>query len=257
MRCVRSRGQRRLALSLLCASLLASGSCGEDDAAGRLTGVLSSEALLDGEPAHGGDRIPFGAVVTTNPSGVAEFSLGAGRLACRLRQSSEVHVGEAADAPVVFVVGNFMCRSEVADEDRPRLEAAGKIVEVGRANVNVEVTEAVAVVRNTEGDVTVDDVPLDAGDEIPIDQSTGELGPTAPIAPGIIPDDAQEVFESLDASLSTSDGTDTDPPAEEQNDDSTDPSETEPSTEGQDEPTSDPAEESSEVETDGTDPSGE
>jgi hypothetical protein len=249
MHCARSRFRRSLTL-LLGASLLASGSCGDDDEAGKLIAVRSTEAWLDDAPAASGDGISFGAVLETNRSGVADFELGSGRLACRLQQSGEIRVGQRADAPIVFVVGSLLCSSKVTDENRPRLEAAGRIVEVGQASVNVElVEEGPVVVRNAEGDVTVDDVPLEAGDEIPIDQETGEMGPPVPIA---LPPGAQEVLKALDASLPSSNETETVATTEEQTEEPTDPTETETTTEELTEETTDPTEETTEVGTDGT-----
>jgi hypothetical protein len=189
MRYVPSRGPRTLGL-FFGALLLTGGSCGEDDDAGELRSVLSSTTWLDGEHASGGDRIPFGAVVETDQSGIADIILGSGRLRCRIRQDSEIRLGQGGHPRLELVVGRVACRSGATGGDREQLEAAGTVVEVGQADVDVRINAQGAVVGNVGGDVTVGDLPLADREQVQIDGATGALGPTLPIAPDALPDEA-------------------------------------------------------------------
>jgi hypothetical protein len=193
MRYVPSRGPRTLGL-FLCGLLLTGGSCGEHGDAGVLTGVLSSTTWLDGEHASGGDRIPFGAVLETDRSGIANIVLGTGRLSCRILQDSEIRLGQGARPRLELVAGRLACRSGATGEDREQLEAAGTVVEVGRADVDVRINEQGAVVGNVGGDVTVGDLPLADREQVEVDGTTGALGPTGPIAPDAL---SAEAFDEI------------------------------------------------------------
>jgi hypothetical protein len=236
MRCVHS-DVRQSAAFLFWILLIFGGSCGQAGDAGEMVRVWSNTALLDDAKATSGNRIPFGAVLVTDESGVAQFRLRAGSLGCRLREGGEVRIGQQPDAPTVLVAGNLLCSSTGTEQNRPKLDVAGKIVEVGQAHVHMEITDTAAEVGNAEGDVTVDDIQLGAGEQVTIDKETGAVGTPKPIPPGALPSDAGEMFDALEKSLLSSKDAENEPPEEEPADDPPDDEETKPPKE---EPTDDP-----------------
>lgn len=103
---------------------------------GVVVAVLNQQTLIDGVRAAGGDGIPAGAVVSTDPNGAARLSLE-GSTDCEIRPDSAVEVQPLPGLVMRLTRGTTVCDREEGTSTAT-LEAGGTRVDLGDATLALE-----------------------------------------------------------------------------------------------------------------------
>ncbi len=125
-------------------------------AVGVLVAVLNPQTLINGERAAGGDRIPAGAVVSTDGNGAARVSLE-GPTDCEIRPDSAVEVEPTPGLLMRITRGTTVCDG-AETTSTATIEAAGTKVNLRDATLAIELPDDEdedLTVRSHRGDVEV------------------------------------------------------------------------------------------------------
>lgn len=201
--------------AIVVAALLAS--CGSDGGeengprvVGVLVAVLNPQTLIDGERAAGGDRIPAGAVVSTDGNGAARVSLE-GPTDCEIRPDSALEVEPTPGLLMRITRGTTVCDA-AETTSTATIEAAGTKVNLRDATLAIELPddeEEDLTVRSHRGDAEVmppsgPPLMLQPREEIEVSQSGIERPPKLLDATSLDPSEQAAVERVQEVSSASS-----------------------------------------------------
>lgn len=121
---------------------------------GRLVSVFTQQATIDGEPAGSGDPIAPGAVLATNATGSARFTLRTDVVDCHLLSASMVEVLPTAEVLVRVRSGDVVC-NQPEGGGPATFETPSSSIEVEGSTVVIEAGEGGSTVGSLRGSVQV------------------------------------------------------------------------------------------------------